>query len=466
MMTNQLYLTLIAAYCLIFVLASDSIRLCYGEEPDGLAVKADPEIELEQARRRFSLVWDARSEWIIESSNDAAFLDQERQRIKHFEVEHALRLFADRKDQQKGGFAPLTPIIFGSRLDSLWPPLLEGWGGFITKSHYTQLCERIERRRQHLQDGFTGRIINLIDEEIYLSGQQRRSIESTITKPQRLNDALFSLNAYANQFGLRSTHELTAGISSLLTESQKNRLQSLVEKKHILHILPARNENQTSEDFSAALRNHIWDRNKPLRESLSLQHELFCSVNGITPEEIRKIELAMLGTVQRYNHRQFETVWAQRGDIESDFYIYAPNFAEIEREPIWEQVRLKMVLHPDMIERSACIRESHLHYVMALLDQELWFRSLQYAKVFRLVSQTLPDVISLHEETIFRPLYSDQQLLASALHCTSDVEIESILTTSQMKAWRALKLQFDVKDNEVFIEGRHERINVGSLLKR
>ena len=188
----------------------------------------------------------------------------------------------------------------------------------------------------------------------------------------------------------------------------------------------------------------------------------------MTPTSRRRLQLACTGIMQRMSHQHLVEEWARvslyhREYGITEWHVAYPHPHEIQENPLWKYVLSCWEDDPIVRERALRFREARLAYLSALLDQELWFKPEQVEPMNILLKRKLDSLTTPQEMHVYGPLIYDLQLIARVVIVTPDEEVSSILSETQMAAWKSLKSQFDVFDQTIYVESRHDRVGIATI---
>lgn len=337
----------------------------------------------------------------------------------------------------------------------------------LSDDQFQKLQQAAQERRDFHLDAVTDRVLNLMDEQLFLSGDQRRQMRAPLKKRlQGMESTSFSLQGQSYYYPQQSIAFLLQRGTHLqaLSERQMRRAKELAEI--------SKSQNFNSEQyimFESASGPEQWqkqleeqaDRQRDrIRQSCAVRAEFFGTEWQLSERSIRMMDIAAKGVADRIVASWKKSTRATLKSYEEQAGAFGGNFSfsmrvadlnQIDRDPLWTHTvkRIRPDPVPSTYDRVETIRQANANYLTGLIDRELWLLPEQRSEVQSRILKSLPE----NDHTVQQHSYmGDVAWMVIPLFKFSQRDAE-VFRDAQKRAWDRLKEEFD-------FNGRHAVVNL------
>lgn len=462
---------------------SDVVKVITGDarQPAVRMLQAEPvmdvpEDEAKERAARLIAYLNAASRWVDECCDLTPKQHAELQAFvaKHVEQSQKNYLKNYTVRQQQEPISDYMPIKFVAKSGAGYLATKYDWNQFLktllTPEQYERWEPASDERIKHLQRAQMGRFINLVDEELFLTIEQRDGIEGVLEESFYRDDALnlYALIVQSYYLNYQPAGALLQRIpDGILNDAQTDRLKDLTSTQ---------NYGTDSETYITFMSNEGFDTwQKKLDEALQKQNSRLLRAANVRVEYLadqfnlseskrRRLATAAKGVViyelqkwKETNKAQLKT-WeeqaAQNPGLNFGWSLMAPQTSQIDSNELWQQACQEVGVKENGIASAA--RQAHraadAAYLVSLLDRELWFTIEQRDQMQALMEKKLPKLLKVD------PYYYIQELVLIAIPLAriEEDELKDVLNEEQIAGWRKLKSQFQFQGQNVMFTLRNQ----------
>ena len=339
----------------------------------------------------------------------------------------------------------------------------------LTDEQIEKWEETSHTRKKMLIDAQIGNVINLIDDELFITVKQREKLHQDLATQSNFTDELPCLYALHHQNYYLEYQSIDVVLRLILkdglTDNQRIRLKDLVKprqsgpdsEQHMMFSSTA-----TVDGWYKQLDEALEKQQERLQRAANVRVDYFAEEVNLTDAERRRLEVASKGAVlyalmnwkeQTIRQiKQFEEHAVQRGNLNFNWATSTPKTSVIQSNQIWQEA-VSGISSGDSSEaqRERSHREAEIKYIVALLDQELWFTDTQRVEMEQLIDQKLSDTKTPEHYYYIQEVI----LIAMPLVNIDEKELQDILDEPQLEAWSELKSQFRINGQNVTIDLRN-----------
>lgn len=420
------------------------ICICYQASLLTAAQVKFTEEERKVFRQRLVMNYDCMCGWMLDNGDPAmaAWLNQNRQAT----VDEWILSVEKVLNPNKEWFSPpaSSPIQFGSSMAGVMSPLELAVKAGASDSEVDRISDRFQQRQQRHHSSFVGQIANVVDEELFLSAEQRRTLESNLMNRQPLwHDALLTFYENPMRYRMRPLAEQVPLGENFLTPTQSAHLKLTKADSHYYRLnIPPEAPLQTWRNVVEAND----ELRKPLiQDRLELQAAFLATSAHASHQKIRKLKLAALGTSDRLSRRYIQEQMAEfstcfyEGSTD-DFHLIFPTEWEISEESLWRRTISDWNSDPIFQQRESRIRDARVQYLVTVLDQELWLSENQRKAILPMIEKSIDRVVGTPH---CQPSSRGHFFLWNFIWSAPREQLLTILTKQQVNAWNRLEECFD-----------------------
>ncbi|MEW4486792.1 hypothetical protein AB1L42_01855 [Thalassoglobus sp. JC818] len=439
----------------------------------GNVPQAIPEGEIEDRKERLEHYLQSAATWV-----DAVvtLTPEQKQKLDEFHLELVTTSQENfvkstgPRDAQK----PLTdfaPIRFVGKSGAGYLATGYDWIQFMKtlldedqqRTFQTALLERQER----LRDALIGHLVNQIDEELFLTADQREEFrQEFIPKMVPGETRLFSLNPQNYYIEYESLENLLSSLpDNVFRPAQLKRFGDLVQGSR------SGNQNEQYVTFMANEGVDGWQKKleelhehqqKRLKRSINVRIEFWEATGDLSEEDLRVLNVAGRGCVVyilekwKKTHRASVAGWeetvALNPNVNFGFSIQVPETSEIDSHQLWVTSLDRCIDGSSEIdrERSAMLERAAAEYLVSLLDRELWLTEVQFQQLVELMLARMPRTLKTNQAYI-----QELILLTVPIANIDEAQWDEILNERQEEALEALRGHFQFQGDYVSIQMRN-----------
>lgn len=326
--------------------------------------------------------------------------------------------------------------------------------------HSAKLSEATAEREAFYREAALGYVLNLLDEALFLTPDQRKQMRDIVAKKVDLNAACFSVlsqaqaRRYVQYF---QTISVTTAMSpdtmdNVLSPNQKLLAEDLTSDLNIRPYFSIKTGDD-SETQLEALKSYTATQRLYLNRNLAIQIDFHHSTSGLSDKQVRYLKLAGKGamddvmrtwksnttkTIERYKTQQFAGQNVSVG-------ISAVTIRQLMDNPLWAQTLESVVAKDSKAARNrrAVQKAARAKFAVALLDRELWLEPFQRERLLTSVEKTLSSLDSTANQ---RRNTNEISLLCTPLFKLSKLDL-TILSPAQRTVWKGIKDLFTLSNN-------------------
>lgn len=442
-----------------------------------------PEAELKKRKNRLIAYATARKHWLHTTCDLTDKQSDQLDEIFLAEVEASQERLKNKNNQRnQHGFPDYAPVRFtvdGAAATNFsgtaWDRKIEE---VLTPEQIAAFEEAQKVRSEFLIDALRAWVLNLLDQELYFTSEQREVVSKQLEK--RLSSKSSQLYSLGNQnyyLKYQQPHTLLTTLpDDVLNEPQNARLKRVKDgnvngpasERYITFM-----SNEGVDGWYDTLEKAIDEQGKRLRGMADLQIRYYENEYDLDQEGIDHLRLAAKGTSlyclaswkesTKANLRQWEERMQQQqfGNGNFGFSVSVPNTNSIEQHQLWKNAVEALSVDSSKIatERSERRRELESKYLLSLLDKELLLTQSQREEFTKLLDKKMPK----NQISGYEYMY-EIVLLAIPLVTLKDQEVKKIFLASppieglneedhpQLLAWEALKEQYQINGRNVTMQ--------------
>jgi len=323
--------------------------------------------------------------------------------------------------------------------------------GILTSDQQARYQQNLQKRQSSLHHGFVCGIVDLIDEELYLTVVQREMVKEKFHQGTRRENALYSLRRDGVRSPYRKPDASFQVPISCLTNLQRHRWDDLNAKKDGYQFSYSFKGDTLQACIEDAERSEE-ENEKAFVNAMLVKLDYYRDFLDLTFNDMQRLEMALVGIAQRNsvclrNLRYCSNAYSSGL---SEKLSYPPlNIVDpitIEWDPFWkslsERFGFSVAIEARRKERQHMVAE----FVLAVLEEELWLTSEQREQLRQLVEQTV-GMIELPDRNYF--MFRDEMLMARVLAKMPAEEVSKILSNDQHLVWAKITNLFRVFDDAV-----------------
>lgn len=309
-----------------------------------------------------------------------------------------------------------------------------------------------DQRSESIHQASIGRIIDGIDDLIYLKPSQRELIRQKLSDVQpkfthryytfRMDHVQIQEKPFLTQEWFPKEH---------LSPVQMEFVESF--KKGYGGEFEAISADCTNEEFQHQIHLRAERMRPKLDSRLSLEVDCF---PGELDESTRHLlQIARLGAVE-----QLLTNWCREqlsqlyhelppNYVRRTYYLQHPNVLLIHAEPVWTELFQRDEFQAESRFLAEKRTANFKAYALMSFDQELWLNADQRSQ-FELLINDLSDRMKLGQRNrmILEGMDQDMWYFARLLYAMPEGKVKELLSTEQLKIWEILKKEFFVDEDQ------------------
>ena len=459
-----------------------------GEAEPDVAVRAMPANEVilkpgEQDRQDFQQRIQAYSDsveaWV---SSTCSVSEEQKGRLKEiFAAQVTIDIEAFGKgqepDQQNRQF-PKTFVLLFTRRKGMATEFSEDIfralrKDFLSPEQTAKLEAAFAERQTFQQDAYINFLVSIIDNELYLSLEQRDALRAHLREKKTITHPLYAFQPQNYYLPYESLAEVLSKVpgKSILDPAQKKRLTDLT----------GTDPNNPNVNFQAADGVEGWY--KKMHQLGLKQRDLYLRAAEVriawyqkelqlSPEQVDHLTVASkgaairaLGDWKENTQQTFEQMQQHMAQAGGNFGFGASpiDTKSIDSSEIWSEALKTMTegtSNGGMIERAASLKASRSASLLALFDEELWLTADQRKA---LVSQFEKSIPESEQSLQYQDYIREIVLMAHPLFLTNEKKRNEVLTPPQQDVWKVMQSFFNYQNqnNYVQIQLRNNNGNFG-----
>lgn len=428
------------------------------------------EDQKEKQRVRVGAYNEAMLNWLTVTCDLSAEQQEQVRKIAAAKAETLLQKWSKVAPRnQNGQLSPIFPVKFTLRyggaesldLTRHSKELLE----VLSEDQADRLNEAKADRDAFFLEAVTGRVLNLLDAELYLSGQQRNDMRTQLQKRLKgMESTSFSLHGQSYYLPQQSISFLLQRGNHLdvLSERQMRRAKDLAQIAQSQHY---NNEQYIQFESSAGVDGWHEHLEKSAKEQkarvlrgCSVRADFYRAEWQLPEKHGRMMEIVAKGVADRMIADWKETVRRQLKTYEQQAGAFGGNFSfsmsvvdldKIDKEPLWKHTldRVRPETPASDYDRSNEMRQATARHLTGLLDRELWLLPAQRPDVEQLVFKTIPEDGNLRSNYTYM---EDVAGLVIPMFKFSQRDAE-IFDDDQDFIWDLMKENFDFNGSYVIV---------------
>ncbi len=425
------------------------------------ALPEPAEDELKKREERLTAYTKAMVDWIAHA---AELSEEDTARVaKHLADEVAASQKKWKPDPNQQPLHDTFPVKFtiryGTAQDLDVTRKLRKLTEILSEDQLDRLSAAAEERTAFHLDATVERVLNLLDEQLFLTAAQREEMFPS------LRETLDGMESSSFTFTPQSYYYKQTAVSFLLRRGDHLKCLNDAQRtraKDFQGTTANPDYGVGSEQylmFSSSEGMNTW--HEKLQEACVAQRKRVdraCAVRaayamaelGLSEDDARHLKVAGKGVAEnlvsawkKTTRQQLKTYEEQAGRFGGNFSfsMQMPDLNKIETDPIWEHTLEKLPLKPSKSgpNREDAIRKSGAIFLTSLLDKELWLLPDQRTEVQALIEKTLP---TSNTANVYRNYMDEVALLVIPLFKFSKQDA-TVFKGAQKDAWESLKKEFD-----------------------
>ncbi|MBT5017725.1 MAG: hypothetical protein HON04_03170 [Planctomicrobium sp.] len=442
-----------------------------------------PEAELKKRKDRLIAYASVRKQWLHAHCQLSDEQSENLDKIFLAEIEASQeRLKKNNNQRNQNGFPDYAPVRFtidGAAAKNFsgtaWDRKIEE---VLTPEQIANFEKAQNERGTSIVDAQRAWVLNLLDQELYFTSEQREVVSEQLEKRLSLKSSqLYSLSNQNYYLKYQQPHTLLTTLpDDVLNDPQKARLKRVkggnvngpASERYITFM-----SNDGVDGWYDTLEKAIDEQGQRLRGMADLQIRYYEKEYHLDQEGVDHLRLAAKGTAlyclaswkesTKTNLRQWEERMQQQqfGNGNFGFSISVPNVNSIGQHQLWRNAVEALSVDSSKIatEREDRRRELESKYLLSLLDKELLLTQKQREQIAILLNKKMPQKQISGYEYMYEIV-----LLAVPMVILEDEEVKEIFLASpqdeglneddhpQLLAWEALKGQYQIKGRNVTMQ--------------
>lgn len=437
------------------------------------AMPAKPQVaDVERRKIRLDAYTDAMQEWI---DNVCELTDEQKvkiQEVVNAQIEKSQATFGKRDPRKVQNEALLDtfPVKFTMRYGRAQDVDLvrnsRKLKDILTEEQLSKLKTAAAERTSFHVEATLDRVLNLMDEELYLTKAQREAMREPLKR--RLNgmeSASFSLSAQT--YYIKQTP-----ISFLLQRGDHLKLMNEPQQRRAKDFSTSNSGSSYSTEQYVSFQSRESDQWHDKLDQAGAQQRgrvsRACAVRaafyqaemGLDEQGSRRLMIAGKGIADRLiadwkkaTRKQLKMYEDQAARFGGNFgfSVNVANIQQIEQDELWLHTVKRLTEEAngsaDVYDRKLAIRDGKARFLTALFDKELWLRPEQRNIVYERIHDSLPKG---EWQNPYRTYMDEVSLLVIPLFKFSKQDA-AVFEGAQKKAWDALRGEFDYNGRYVLV---------------
>ncbi|MEZ6127178.1 MAG: hypothetical protein R3C59_00685 [Planctomycetaceae bacterium] len=336
----------------------------------------------------------------------------------------------------------------------------------LTTEQTEKLAAAVEERKQFHRGAALGYILNLLDDELFLTADQRQVIGAGIRKKVNLEAACYSFmpqTYYFDQTSIVDTVREGNDYLEVLTKSQKQRAKDLAaldggsynSEQYISF-----SSDEGIDTWQDKLREAGLTQKERLQRAVAVRVDFYEMAYDLPPQSARRLLVAGKGAVdevvaawQEQTQRQLKSYEDQMGRFAGGNFSFSMSVADIrqlEHNDIWKYTVESVVTGTTdaMAARNEARSAANARFIVAMLDKELWLEPFQRDRLLTAVQNELP---SPDYNDPNRRYFGEISLLCIPLFKFSKHDL-TVLSRNQKTTWEVIREPFQFDGNYVRVQ--------------
>lgn len=402
--------------------------------------------------------------WLIEvceltAEQQTQFDEGVKAELEAIQTAYAKETDVNRQHAAMGDTYPLIFPIKGERtvkIDRALKKFLDA--NILTDVQKQKLDAAIKERSEWQAEQFRTLILQLLDSQLYFSGEQRAQLNDTLKVTGKIKHPLYTFQPQSYYLPYESIETLvpSAFRSGNLEKPQQQRLKDLGGANDNSNMIFQSNEGPEGWERT------IKDASERYRKMLILAAEVriawYRRELSLSEADVAKLQIAAKGaTISEI------TTWKEQAQNTIDQMVqqmarFGGNFAfgtqtlsaqSLDSSDIWQQA-IEKIAGANVVEaRTANERNIMAGEVAALLDQELWILPSERQKVIDAIAPTMPAKFSSIQ---YSEYFRDMVLICHPLCKLSEEQKKATFSEPQVAVFDLLAKHFRYKAENGYAE--------------
>lgn len=429
--------------------------------------------EVDQRQKRLNAYSEAMQHWITQVCD---LTDEQRASLKTLaeaDISKSQEKFANRDARQAN--EPLLdtfPVKFTIRYGAAQSLDLARQSRKLKEILSDEQLEKLkaaskDRTTYHFK-AMLGRVLNLFDQELYLTEKQRSEMGELLAR--RLNGmestsfSLFPQSYYYPQTALSFLLQRGAHLD-VLSPAQQQRASDFVTDS-------GSNTSYTKEQYVSFQStdgyenwykqlDEVSEQQKArVHRACAVRNDFYRSQLQLNELQSRHLTVAAKGVADRLvaewkksTRQQLKTYEEQAGRFGGNFSfsMQVVNLQQIESDELWQytvkQISKSSQRSADQYDRELAIRENTARYLASLFDKELWLLPEQRERMYLQILDALP---ATPIQGPYRTYMEEVSQLVIPMFKFSKRDL-NLFDGPQKTAWEALRSEFDFNGRYVMV---------------
>lgn len=334
----------------------------------------------------------------------------------------------------------------------------------LTPEQQAALDAAKEERRAFHETATVGHILNILDQELYLTLAQRTSLEKQVRGKLNLQATCYALkpmNYYFQQVSIVPVLKRIPG-DDLLGDAQRQRVEDLTANTQG----PGSDQyvsfdsNDGIDSWQDQLRDGLKAQRARLMRSIAVRVDFYKGSEEMPDAAARRLLVAGKGATEKAiaqwkttsltQLKSYEQHAMQMGPGNFSFSLSVPDVQQLDNDPIWRQTVKDLLPNASKqsSERSTVRKDATANFIVAMLDRELWLTKKQRDAMFKAVRNKVPRPDTKIQNSNY---FLEVTLLTIPLFKLSKSEL-AVLNESQQTVLAELKKPFQKQGSTVLVQ--------------
>jgi len=378
--------------------------------------------------------------------------------------ETALNMQRWKKQQQRNqniAIPATTVILFAGKAgptSRLLRAVSKASSTLFTEQQQELYAENKTNRNQRIADWFARRATVVIDNELFLSDEQRTVCYEHIRMQHMYrSNGLYAFHEQRYYLPYESPEKLTPWNTEFqLTRIQQRRWKDVIadnngRNNHVMVFVGAGQKNENDKQLEATYQQ----ARKRFLNVAAVRAEHLSSSLELPQQQARYLEVAGKGaTIQCLNSWKTQTQkqikqWADNPQFvgrRQQIGLGGPDIRSFGRNKLWKSAVKKVCsttesdVHQQRSERAL---EGAVAFVMATLDRELLLSDAQVKDLSQLVEESEPHQVASHQYYML-----ELAMIARTMVHINTEQLGNVLNEFQMECWKQIKAPFRFQGKE------------------
>ncbi|MEQ9411023.1 MAG: hypothetical protein RIK87_25150 [Fuerstiella sp.] len=427
--------------------------------------------EVEQRLQRLNAWSAAMQSWIGHAGTLSDEQLQQLQQLATAEIKSSQQKWA--KPNPRSANEPLLdtfPIKFTVRsgtaeqLDLARRP--QKLKSILTEDQLTALQDAEQERRAFQFEAMVGYVLNLLDDELYLTAKQRQDMREPLAGELRGKEntsfSMFAQSYYYPQSSI--TFLLQEGDHlQFLNDAQKNRASDFSNigrnggsnnsEQYIMF-----ESSEGTDGWYRKLKESAETQRARIQRACEVRVAYYQQICRLPDDRANHLRVAGKGVTDQLIRDWKKTTSRQLKNYEQQVGLFNGNFSfsmqvanqsQIDSHDLWKHTleSLSPEVADFVVARETVRRDATARFLTALLDRELWLLPEQRPQVQQLVQQSLPAKNNINP---YRNYMDEVAMLIVPLFKFSKQDA-TVFQGPQQAAWETLKKEFEFNGRYVLV---------------